>query len=264
MCSSAPDMTGANEAALQQANLSKEQLDWAKQIYGETAPDRAAAAKRANDVSDLQMQAAKKGMDLADNYAQYDQSTFRPLERSIVSDAQNFDTAAERERQAGLAQGDVAENFDNAEQNGIRTLTRRGVNVNDGSFGSTVAQLSQAKALAGADAATKARSNAMMLGRAMKMDAASLGRNLPSQQTATASLAVNQGNSSVGNSQAALAPNQQSQVMLSNAYNGARSGYNSAGNIYGNIANEQLGVDNSNAQTAGSAGAAIGTVAVVI
>lgn len=263
-CSDAPDTTKQGEAAIATAKLSKEQLDWAKQIYSDTAPDRAAAAKRANDVSDLQMDATRKGMALADNYDQYNQSTFRPLERGIVSDAQNYDTEANRSQLAGKALGDVNESFANAREQGVRDLTRRGVNPNDGNYGGVAGRLALSQSLAGADAATKSRQQATTLGRALKLDAANLGRNLPSQQSTAAGLALNAGNSSVNSANAALAPAQQSQVTLGNAYNGARSGYAQSGNIYGNIANEQAGVDNSNSQTAGSAGAAIGTIAVLI
>ena len=43
MCApSAPDTSGVNRAAEATAALSKEQLDWAKQLYSETAPERRA------------------------------------------------------------------------------------------------------------------------------------------------------------------------------------------------------------------------------
>jgi len=264
MCASAPDTSGQQQAALMTAQLSKEQLEWAKQIYAETAPQRAAAEGRAGEVSDMQLASGRQQMGLADEYADYNRRVFRPLEESIVSDAKNFDTEAKREELAGLALGDVNQQFGAARATATRDMSRMGVNPADGKFGATNTQLTLGQALAGADAQNKARANAITLASAKKMDAASLGRGLPGNQATAASLAMSQGNSSVGNANAALAPGQQAQAMLGSAYSGARQGYGQSANIYGNIANTEAGVDSANDSTMAGLGAAAGTIAVVI
>jgi hypothetical protein len=264
MCSSSPDMTAANTAAAASAKTGEEALKWYQSVYADEAPLREASAARANAVSDAQLEAMKVQTGIARDTNDYNVNTFRPLEQGIVTDARNFDTEAERERLAGLARGDVAENFDSATQQAERDLARRGVNPNDGRFGSTIAQLGITKALAGADAATKSRMSSIQLGRAMKMDAASLGRGLPSQQATATSLALNAGSSSAATGAMPLTQAQQAASQVGAGFDAAQRGYSTSGNIYGNTANVQAGVDNSNSQTAGSAGAAVGTIAVLI
>ncbi|MBS3017588.1 hypothetical protein DJFAAGMI_00307 [Comamonas sp. PE63] len=51
------DPSGQNAAALMQARQSKEQLEWAKQIYGEMADERATATAVADQVSRSQLEA---------------------------------------------------------------------------------------------------------------------------------------------------------------------------------------------------------------
>jgi hypothetical protein len=66
MCSEAPDMSGANRAAEKQAELSGEQLAWAKELYAETAPDREAARTRAFALSDAMIGSMRKQDEIAD------------------------------------------------------------------------------------------------------------------------------------------------------------------------------------------------------
>lgn len=262
--SSAPDTSKQQEAAVMTAQLSQEQLDWAKEIYRETAPDREAAAARANEVSDVQLQGMRKQIALGDEYAERTRTVFNPLEDSIVRDAQNFDTEAERERLAGMAIGDVTLAGANARAMGERALTRSGINPNDGAYAAHQDSTNTALALGQADAANRSRSSAMTLGRALKMDAAALGRGLPGSSATAASLAMNQGNSSVANAGGALAPGQNAQIALGGAYSGARQGYGQAANIYGNISSAENGASAANGQAMGAAGAAIGGIAIAI
>ena len=131
ICSDAPDYSGMNAAALAQAEMSKEQLAWAKEIYGETAPDRAAAVKRANAVSDAQMTALNKQTALTDDYANYNKTTFRPLEQGIVRDAATFDSQANQDKAAGLALADVNQGFSSARDQNTRALLAASVSAAD-------------------------------------------------------------------------------------------------------------------------------------
>lgn len=231
-CSSAPDTSGLNRAAEANAGVAKDALEWYKQQYTDSAPARAKAAARADEVSGAQLDSMRTQTGLANEAADYNRNTFRPLERGIVSDAQNFDTEQERERLAGLAQGDVHQSFANARAITDRSLERRGVNPADGAYGAGALTLANSEALAGADASNKARSQAMVLGRAMKMDAASLGRGLPSQQATSAGLALSAGNSAVGNAQVPLSVAGQGADMVGRGYTTAIQGNSSSGNLY--------------------------------
>lgn len=245
MCSSAPNTDGMNAAAVAQADLSKEQLAWAKQIYAETAPDRAAATARANKVSDAQLTALEKQTELTDDYANYNKSTFRPLEKGIVEDAKAFDTEGERERLAGLATADVNQGFANAEGQQQRAQQRIGLNPNSGRSLAMGNQTAIAKAAALAGASTKARSDATLQGYARKMDAANMGRGLSSAQATSAGVALNQGNSAVASGMAPGRIAAEGSQIMSDGFSGAQRGLSGASQTFGNIASIQQKADDN-------------------
>ena len=257
MCSAdAPDMSGANAAALAQAEMSKEQLAWAKQIYEQTAPDRAASTARANAVSDAQLSALNKQTTLTDDYANYNKTTFRPLEQGIVQDAANFDSEANQNKAAGMALADVNQGFSSARDQQQRGLSRMGVNPSAGRALALGNQTSIAQAAAQAGAATKARTDTQLQGYARKMDAANMGRGLASSQATSAGVALSQGNSAVANGMQSGNINAQGNQIMTQGFAGAQSGMAGAANTYGNIANiQQRAGDNSGLM------GALGTVA---
>lgn len=258
MCSSAPDTSGINAAAKDNAALGKEALDWYKQAYNDQAPARAAAAAQAQKVSDAQLTAMGTQTRIANDADAYNQKTFRPLEEGIVSDAKNFDTEGNRERLAGLAENEVSLAGASARDSGERALTRSGVNPNDGSYGALERGADNQIMLGRAAAGNKARADATTMGHAMKMDAASLGRNLPSQQATAAGLAVNAGSAAAANGQIPLQVQQNGTAQVGQGINTAISANNSAGNLYGTAANinqQASGTDLTGLANLGMAGA---------
>lgn len=258
MCSDAPDMTAMNITAATQAELSAEQLAFAKQVYQETAPDRAAAAERAAAVSDAQMRSMDTQTEIAKDYNTYQQTTFRPLEQGIVSDAQAYDTPERREAAAAAASADVEQNL--AAQRGatLRDMQRKGVNPSSGQAMAMqgVMDLGAAKLKAGA--ANQARTQAETVGLARRMDAANLGRNLASNQATSAGLALTAGNNSTANAQVPLSVAQSGVGIMNSGYSGAQAGLSNAASTYGSIANIQSKADDAMWGAVGSvAGAAM-------
>jgi len=243
-----------NAAAVSQAALSKEQLDWSKQIYAETAPDRAAANKRAGDISDAQLLAMNKQTALTDDYANYQKTTFRPLEQGIVADAQNYDTPERREAKANMAMAGIQQQGDMAQQIQTRNLNRMGVNPGGGKSLAMGNQAALAVASGKAGAAMGARDSVETQGYARKMDAANLGRNLASNQATSANIATTQGNSAVANQNAALAASISGVPIMQQGFSGASSSMNSAGNIYSNMAQIQEKADAANSAAWGQIG----------
>lgn len=239
MCSDAPDTSGLNKAAEKNAELGQQALDWYRQAYEDQAPARKAAADRSNKISDAQLDAMNTQTRIAKEADDYTKGTFRPLEKSIVDDAENFDTEGKREQLAGLALGDVNQSFASARDQADRALSRTGVNPNDGRALAVNETLTGQQALAGADARNKARMQAITLAAAKKMDAASLGRNLPSQQATSAGLALNAGNASAGNAQTPVTLARQATDQVGQGFSTAISANNSAGSLYGSAANIQ-------------------------
>src|SRR6266516_3131528 len=75
---------GMNAAAMQQAALSKETLDWYKQQYAAEAPQREAAAAAASEASGVQLQVMRDQAEQSRVDREFQNSTFRPLEAKIV------------------------------------------------------------------------------------------------------------------------------------------------------------------------------------
>lgn len=256
MCASAPDTSKQQEAALMTANLSKEQLEWAKQIYADTAPDRAEAQRRAAAISDMQMAQMQKAGDLSDKLlARYD-STYLPVERSIIGDAMGYDTQARRDAAAGEALADVNQAFGNTRDQGARALARMGVNPNDGRMAAMQNQTSTQQALAQAQAANNARKQVETQGWARRMDAAGLGKGVVSNQATQASMAGQLGAGALNASNSGLAAGQSGASIMRGGYQGAISGMGQAGNMYGQIAQQEAAAENSNASLFGNIGMA--------
>ena len=235
----APDTSGMNAAAQANAAIAKESLDWAKQRYAEDAPLRERAQKTAFAVADQSLESMRTQDAMAKDYDNYNKTTFRPLEKSIVADAEAYDTPERQTAAAGAAMGDVAQQFTMQKDATNRDLMRRSVNPNSGKFVGLNNQMSMGQAMAEAQAAKQARDKVETVGRAMKMDAASLGRGLASSQATSAGLALNAGNSATTNAGTPLQQSLNSNSVMNNGFNTAISGNNSAGQIYGNIAGIQ-------------------------
>lgn len=262
MCSpDAPDMTAQNAIAASQAKLSQEQMDWAKQIYSETAPDRAAATQRANAVSDAQLESMNTQTAQAKDYAEYQKGTFRPLEQKIVGDAQTYDTPERREAAAAQAGADVQMGLASARASGARNLERAGVQPGSGKAAALDSQMSLGAASATAAAANKARTQIETVGSAKLADAANLGRGLASNQATSAGLALTAGNNASANGQASGNINAQGNQIMNSGYAGAQSGFAGAAQTYGNITNQQLKANESSGAAMGALGKVAGSFA---
>lgn len=261
MCADAPDMSGSNQAALLSAQLSKEQLDWAKQIYAETAPERSAATARAAEISDAQLASMKLSDQIASETHAYQMGTFRPLEEAIVADAQAYDTPERRAAEVAKATAGVEAALSAQRQATVMDNMRRGVNPSSMKMQALngVMDINASKAKAGA--ASLAADKVEQLGYARKMDAASLGRNLATDRVNATNAALTAGNSSNANSQSQGAITAQGNAILQQGYGTAIGGLNGTANVLGNNAQTVAGV---NAGNSAATGAAVGTIAVVI
>lgn len=251
-CSDAPDMSGANAAALEQANLSREQLAWVKNIYDSETPAREEARARANAVSDQQMASSKLQDQLTQESAAHYRSTFKPIESYIANDAMNYDTPERREAAAGQAQADVGTQADIARSTTMNDLAARGVDPSSGAAAMALARGGIMEAASKAAAGNQARTQVETIGAARRADAANLGRGIASAQGTTASLALTAGNSSVGNSQTALNTNGVGMV---------QQGYGTAINGIGQSANTLLNVGKVQGDASASSSAGLGSLA---
>lgn len=195
-----PDYTplanASKEAAAIMAGLGREQLDFARQQYNEVSPIT-------REVAGLQMDAQRQQLGQGQDYYNYLRDTYRPLERSIVADAENFNTAAYRDQLASQAAADVGLAFGRTRAMNERAMASMGVNPNSGRFAgvNNASVLSQAAARAGI--MTNARNQAEQMGYARKLDAAGLGRNLSGASLAAYGGATSSGTAAGANLQSA-------------------------------------------------------------
>lgn len=204
--------------------LGREQLDFSKQQYAEMKP----IAQR---VADQQLASQEQQMKQAQDYYDYQQKTFRPLEQGLVTQAQEYDTEANRERLASQAAADTARAFGTAEGMTSRNLARRGVGPGSGNAMAMQNQNAIALASSRAGAMTGARDRAEQIGYARKLDAVGLGRGLAGASTAAYGAATGAGSAGINSS---MAPGNQ-----------YMAGLTSTGNTYGDILKSKTSMYNA-------------------
>ena len=175
-----PDMSAANRATDSATAISKEQWDWYQQ---ELAPRMLKNMDDQTEIGRDQYNLSKQGqefqMGLAKKYDDRYWNTQVPLEDSMISEANNFDSGAWSATQKGLARSDIGQAYGTAEDTAYRNMSRMGVNPADGAAIGMHGQMARDKALAEVNASSKINLAADQLGWSRKADVAALGRGLP-------------------------------------------------------------------------------------
>lgn len=216
----------AKTAAEAQKEIAKENLEFYKKQYEEFKPI-------ITEVLQGEIKTQQEAMRQAAEYEDYMKGTFRPLEKKLTDEAMQFSTAAEQEKMARAAVGDIGQAFANMRGQAQRQSRASGINPNSGRFAALNQQLNLQEALARAGAATGARESAQDKGRALTYDAAALGRGLPSNVSASFGTGLQ---AASGARQSAMAPGQIMQPGYqgySQQMAGVQQGYGTAGGIYG-------------------------------
>jgi hypothetical protein len=136
------------------------------------------------DIAQQQQAAQNQQMQQAQDYYDYQTQTYRPVERGLVQQAQQFDTADYRNQLAAQAAADAGRAFGQTQAATQRAMGSMGVNPNSGRFAGLTNQNAVALAAQRAGAMTGTRQQAEQMGWARKMDVTGLGRNLPGASTA--------------------------------------------------------------------------------
>jgi hypothetical protein len=204
--------------------LGREQLAFSRQQYAEMMP-------LARQVYGQQMDAQRQQMDQAQNYFDYQQQTFRPVEQGLVRDAERFSTEGYREQMAGQAAAAAGRAFGVQQEMGQRAMASRGVNPNSGAGMALQAQGNLGLAAQRANAMTGARTQAEQMGFARRMDVTGLGRGLAGASTAAYQGATGAGSAGINT---AMAPGGQ-----------YMQGMQQAGGTMGGILNSQTSAYNA-------------------
>ena len=214
------------EVAEIQAKTAAEYLDFYKAQYAELKP-------LLMQVTQSQIDTEIANKQRADEYADYERTTFRPLEQKMVKEAEEYNTDAKREELARTASADVSQAFGVARGQQNRQLAAVGIRPDSNRFAALNNNLLVQEALGRAGAQNKARTDAEGLGYARMQDAANMGRGLASNASTAYGVSLNAGNSAVQNSQAATNLMGQGYQGANNMYGQAANSYGTSGNIYG-------------------------------
>lgn len=195
-----PDYSPLAEASAESArimgDLGRDQLAFAKDQYERSAPIL-------ESIANQQIAAQQQQMTQAQDYYNYQQETYRPLERQLVADAQNFNTDAYRNQLVSQAAADAGRAFGISQQQNQRAMASMGVNPNSGRFAGMQNATGLQQAAVRANAMTGTRMQADQMGYARQLDAAGLGRGLAGASIAAYGGATNAGNSAGANAQSA-------------------------------------------------------------
>jgi hypothetical protein len=257
----APD-PAVGRAAESNVELGKEALAFSKQQYADSQPRQAKFDNLVDQIVQSQLTTQNKQNAQADDYYGYMQSTFRPLEQSIVADANSFDTDARREELAGQGAADVERAASISDATARRDMARAGVNPADGAFADYGAGSAINKTIAKVGVMNSARTQARAEGRALKFDAAGLGRGLPGAGATSSQLAVQAGNSAVGNQQGANAADIARGGVMQTGINQNVAANQSAGNLYSGLYSGQMQSYQTQQSSANDTTGAVGTAAM--
>lgn len=218
--------------------LGNRQLAFAERQYAELAP-------LARQVANQQMASQQQQMAQAQDYFNYQQETFRPVERGLVADATRFSTEGYREQQARDAAAATGRAFGVMQDAAGRAAASRGVNPNSGAGMALQSQNMLGLSAQRANAMTGARNQAEQMGFARRLDVTGLGRGLAGASTAAYGGATAAGSAGINTS---MAPGSQ-----------AMTGMAQAGQTMGNVLNNQTSQFNAGLKAEGEVmGALIG------
>lgn len=212
------------DVATRQIQLAEDQLAWNKERAARQDP-------LIEKIVNQQIATGDINNARADEQWKMYKDMFQPVEAQTVSDAMNYDSPERKERMAAEAGADVTRSYAAAQDQNLRTMGAMGINPSSGRYAglSNETNLAQAKDTAGA--MNTARRNTEMTGIALRSGVAQFGRGMSQTGIAADSLALNAGNSAVGNMGAGSAINAQNQAAAQQWFGGAVNANNSAGQL---------------------------------
>lgn len=257
-----PPDPAIGQASQAMADVAREQLAFSKEQYAESLPRIKQFEELVNQVVQGQIKSSEEQSALAKDYESYMKETFRPVEKSLVEDAMTYDTPARQDREAQKAAADVSRAFGLQREMQAREMQRAGINPAAPKYRSQELLAGLGEAATKAGAMTGARENVENIGWAKRMDAAGLGRGLPGNQATSASLALNAGNSAVGNAGQPINAYNQAGSQYMGGLSAAGGMYGGSGSLASNAYSQQLNAWNakqqSNAGMWGGVGSLVG------
>jgi hypothetical protein len=219
-------------AQQEMAKISREYLEnWKEEVW----PTMKAQAEKQDiradeqfaldrELQEMQISSAKKTMEEFETKG-------KPMRESIYKAAEEYDTAANRERIASEALGDVKSAFGIKAADERRRMQSYGIDPTSGRAAATENINSIMEAAVGSAAANRARTAAEQLGWAKKMDAIALTQGQFGNQATSTGLALSAGNQALNAGQTTMANYGAMGNSMSQANQGALQGWNNVGTL---------------------------------
>lgn len=176
MCCNDPAPVDPGPANAANANAAAD-LSFRTRVYDESKPWQAEFQGLTRDVANSALEDARLSRERgAEQYSQYMQ-TFRPIEQKMASEAMEYGSAADQERQAGSVVSDVRQQGAIARGISARAMASMGVNPNSGRFAGMDRGNALRETAMAAGGANSARLTARDKGIGLRAGAAAFGRN---------------------------------------------------------------------------------------
>ena len=249
------------QAALMQARLGKEFLDFTKEQYVITNERTEKLDALSQRVTEQQLAASQTAQEwAAEDRARY-KSVFQPLQDQFVAEAEKYGSEAYQSEAAAKARADVVNAATRQAAQRERSLAAMGVSPASGRFSGVERAADVNVALGAAGAENNARQLARDKGLALKADAINLGNGLPSSAAGSLGMGVNAGSTAVNTATVPLNAYAQNNAMVQGGYQTAMGGYQGQAQTLLGQYNAQLQAYQAQ-QTAGSGFlGAVGSVA---
>lgn len=175
------------------------------------------------EIQAIQLESSKK------NLAEYDRNAVN--REAIYKEAEQYNTAENKERLAAQAIGDVKTAFGVQAQDLERRNQSYGINPTSGRSVGAINANSVLQAATESAAATRARDAAVQLGWAKKLDAAALAQGSFGNQATSTGLALSSGNQGLNAGQVTMGNYGALGSSMGGAYGQATQGWNNVGNL---------------------------------
>lgn len=252
------------QAALKNAELGEEALDWYQSTYANYLRPRQDAIDVQNQkVIDQQMRIADSNEKRAEaSYADYNE-TYKPVEKQMVEDATGYDSAARVAEQRGIASTDVTNAFANTRAQNNRSMAMMGVNPNSARFATSNLNSSNAEALAKAGAVTKTGRDVTDRAIALRAGVSNFGRGMQNTASNAYGVALSGGSGAAGIGMQNNAAAQSAAGTVGQGFGTAMQGYSNQANILNTQYQNQLNAWQANQASKndllGSVAGAVGT-----
>lgn len=248
-------------AQLKLAEISDSYLkSWKEEVWPAMKAEAEKQSMRADEQFAMDRAAQEKQTALADEAMNRYRTYGYGIQDKLFTEAEQAGGAADTERQAALAIGDVKNAFGVQAEGNKRQMQAYGIDPTSGRYQGQVKANDVMEAATTAAAANKARTAAQQLGWAKRMDAAALAQGQFGNQASSTGLALTAGGQALGAGQTSMG----NYAMMGNSMNqanmGAMSGWNQVGQLGVQKYNADISAYNAQQQASAAGSAGLGSL----